>query len=131
VLRGSGSGAFPPQAWWDRALPVVASAGWTPVVLAPAGAGELPATDLRGLMSRIAACDAILTPSTGPAHLAAALGIPTLCLMGKRPHHGPDRWAPLGSRVQVLQYPGPEADLTGGMDRLDPEALLPHLERLR
>ncbi|MBI3131319.1 MAG: glycosyltransferase family 9 protein [Acidobacteria bacterium] len=131
VLRGSGSGAFPTQAWWDRALPVVASAGWTPVVLAPAGAGDLPATDLRGLMSRIAACDALLTPSTGPAHLAAALGIPTLCLMGKRTHHGPDRWAPLGSRVQVVQYPGPEADLNGGMDRLDPEALLPHLERLR
>jgi hypothetical protein len=30
----------------------------------------------------------------------------------------------------VLQYPGPEADLSGGMDRLDPEALLPHLARL-
>ncbi len=131
VLRGSGSGAFPSQAWWDRALPVVAAMGWAPVVLAPAGAGDLPDTDLRGLMSRIAACDALLTPSTGPAHLAAALGIPTLCLMGKRPHHGPDRWAPLGARVQIVQYPGPEADLSGGMDRLDPEALMPHLERLR
>ncbi len=131
VLRGSGSGAFPSQAWWDRALPVLAGTGWTPIVLAPAGAGELPPTDLPGLLSRIAACDAILTPSTGPAHLAAALGVPVLCLMGKRPHHGPDRWAPLGARVQVVQYPGPEADLEGGMDRLEPESLLPHLERLR
>jgi hypothetical protein len=31
----------------------------------------------------------------------------------------------------VLQYPGPEADLAGGMDRLDPAALAPHLERLK
>ena len=131
VLRGSGSGAFPSQAWWDRALPVIAGAGWTPVLLAPAGAGPLPPTDLRGLLGRLAACDAVISPSTGPAHLAAALGLPLLCLMGRRPHHGPDRWAPLGPRVQVVQYPGPEADLSGGMDRLDPEALLPHLEALR
>jgi hypothetical protein len=33
--------------------------------------------------------------------------------------------------VQVLQYPGPEADLGGGMDRLDPELLTAHLARLR
>jgi len=46
-------------------------------------------------------------------------------------HHGPDRWQPLGPRVQVLQYPGQEADLAGGMDRLEPSALLPHLDRLR
>ena len=131
VLRGSGAGAFPSQAWWDRALPVIAGAGWTPILLAPARAGQLPPTDLRGLLGRMAACDALLSPSTGPAHLAAALDLPLLCLMGRRPHHGPDRWAPLGRRVQVLQYPGPEADLDGGLDRLPPEALLPHLEALR
>ncbi len=130
VLRGSGSGAFPSQAWWDRALPVLAGAGWTPVVLAPAEAGSLPPADLRGLLGRLAACDAVISPSTGPAHLAAALGVPVLALMGLRPHHGPDRWAPLGPRVQVAQYPGPEADLAGGMDRLDPADLLPHLARL-
>ena len=131
VLRGSGSGAFPSQAWWDRALPVIAGSGWVPVLLAPAGEGPLPPTDLRGLLGRLAACDAVISPSTGPAHLAAALDLPLLCLMGRRPHHGPDRWAPLGRRVQVVQYPGPEADLSGGMDRLDPEALLSHLEALR
>lgn len=131
VLRGSGSGACPSQAWWDRALPVWSGAGWRPVVLAPAEAGALPPTDLRGFMGRLAACQAVLGPSTGPMHLAAALGTPVVCLMGRRPHHGPDRWAPLGRRVQVVQYSGPEADLAGGLDRLDPTALLPHLARCR
>jgi ADP-heptose:LPS heptosyltransferase len=80
-------------------------------------------------MGRIRACDAFLGPSTGPTQLAAALGVPLVALMGLSPNRGPSRWAPLGDRVQVLQYPGPEADLAGGMDRLDPGALLPHLAR--
>ena len=131
VLRGSGAGAFPSLAWWERAMAVATRAGWRPMVLSPADAGPLPPADLRGLMGRLGACAAVLGPSTGPVHLAAALGVPVLCLMGLRPHHGPDRWAPLGRRVQVLQYPGPEADLGGGMDRLDPELLTAHLARLR
>ena len=131
VLRGSGSGACPTRAWWDRAMQVAAAAGWRTLVLSPPGDSPLPAAGLRGLMGRLRACTAVAGPSTGPVHLAAALGVPVLCLMGLRPHHGPDRWAPLGRRVQVLQYPGPEADLAGGMDRLDPAALEPHLARLR
>jgi len=130
VLRGSGAGASPSPAWWDRALPVLEAAGWRARVLSPAEAGPLPPADLRGLMGRLAACQAVVGPSTGPVHLASALGVPVLCLMGLRRHHGPDRWAPLGRRVQVLQYPGPEADLDAGLDRLDPAALLPHLARL-
>jgi ADP-heptose:LPS heptosyltransferase len=131
VLRGSGAGAFPSQDWWDQAVPVLEGAGWAPVILAPAEASPLPPGDLRALLARLSACAAVLGPSTGPMHMAAALGVPVLCLMGLRVHHGPDRWTPLGPRVQVLQYPGPEADLSGGMDRLDPRDLLPHLARLR
>ncbi|MBI1753981.1 MAG: glycosyltransferase family 9 protein [Acidobacteria bacterium] len=130
-FQGSGAGASPSQAWWKAALPAFAAAGWTPIPLGPPELSDLPPADLRGLLARLAACDAILSPSSGPAHMAAALGRPLLCLMGLRPNHSPDRWAPLGSSVQVLQYPGPEADLAGGMDRLDPADLLPHLERLR
>lgn len=131
ITRGSGSGAFPSQAWWERAIRVLRSTGWNPVVLGPPESSALPPTDLRGLMARIKACAALLSPSTGPAHLAAALDVPLLCLMGRRPNHAPHRWAPLGARVQVLQYRGPEGDLTGAMDRLEPESLLPHLDRLR
>jgi len=131
ILRGSGAGAYPSRGWWDRALPALESAGWRTLVLGPAEASQLPEGDLRQLMARLAACDAVLSPSTGPAHLAAALGVPLLCLMGRRPHHGPDRWLPLGAKVRALTYPGPEADLQGGMDRLDPADLPAALERLR
>jgi heptosyltransferase-3 len=131
ILRGSGAGASPSQDWWDRTIPVLEHAGWKPVILSPPEAGPLEPTGLRGLMARLASCRAVLGPSTGPLHMASALGVPVLCLLGRRVHHGPDRWAPLGPRVQILQYPGPEADLAGGMDRLDPHALLAHLERLK
>lgn len=131
VRRGSGAGAHPSDAWWERASSVFSAAGWHPLTLAPIEACEIRATDLRGLMARLAACDAVISPSTGPAHLAAALGVPLLMLMGLRPNHSPDRWGPMGARVQVIQYPPPEADLEGGLDRLDPLTLIPHLNRLR
>lgn len=131
VLRGSGAGAFPSRSWWDEAMPVFLEAGWNPVILSPPEASPLDPVDLGGLMARLLSCRAVLGPSTGPVHLAAVLEVPVLCLMGLRVHHGSDRWAPLGPRVQVVQYPGSEADLSGGMDRLDPRSLLPHLERLR
>ncbi len=131
ILRGSGSGAFPSAVWWANTLSVLTGAGWNPVVLSPPGDSTLEPTDLRGLLGRMGACDAIVGPSTGPTHVAAALGVPVLCLMGLRPNHAPSRWAPRGEHIQVIQYPGPEADLSGGMDRLDPGALIPHLNRFR
>lgn len=131
VLRGSGAGAAPSEAWWQRTRAASGQAGWNPVVLAPPEASELAPGDLRRLMARLAACEAVLSPSTGPAHLAAALGVPTLCLMGRRAAHGPDRWRPLGPRVLALSYPGPEADRQGGLDRLDPAEVLRALEALR
>lgn len=131
ATRSSGSSAYPSSPWWTRALPVLQDAGWTPVLLSPPEDSPLTPTDLRGLLGRIAACDAFLGPSTGPTQMASALGVPVLALMGLSSNRGPSRWAPLGARVQVAQYPGPEADLRGGMDRLDPSDLLPHLARLR
>jgi len=131
ATRSSGSSAFPSPDWWATALALLTAQGWSPVVLSPPEDSPLPATDLRGLMGRIAACDAFLGPSTGPTQLAAALDVPVLAMMGLTRHRGPSRWTPLGRRVQVVQYPGPEADLSGGMDRLDPASLLPHLARLR
>lgn len=131
VLRGSGAGAAPSEAWWEKARAAFSAAGWHPVVLGPPEASEPPPADLPRLLARLAACDAVVAPSTGPAHLAAALGVPTVCLMGKRASHGPDRWRPLGPRVAALQYPGPEDDLGAGMDRLDPLAAVDALEALR
>ena len=131
ILRGSGAGAAPSEAWWAGARAACEQSGWHPLILAPQEASEVPPGDLRSLMARLAACDAIISPSTGPAHLSAALGIPTVCLMGRRASHGPDRWKPLGPRVSALQYPAPEADQRGGMDRLDPTEVIKALENLR
>jgi ADP-heptose:LPS heptosyltransferase len=129
-LQGTGAGAHPGSAWWTGASATFLKEGWEVTVLGPAEHSDLPPTDLRGLMARMAACDVIVSPSSGPAHMAAALGVPLLCLMGLRPNHTPDRWGPLGSRVQIVQYEPPEADLTGGMDRIDPLTLVPHIKRL-
>jgi ADP-heptose:LPS heptosyltransferase len=82
-------------------------------------------------MSRLGACDAVLGISTGPTHLAAALGVPTLCLMGRRALHGPARWAPLGRWVGTLQYEGEEDDAGTGMDRFSPDDALAALDGLR
>ena len=131
ALESSGSSAFPSRGWWDTALGLLRTSGWNPVVLSPESASTLPATDLRGLMGRISACDAFLGPSTGPLQIAAALDVPVLALMGRSINRGPSRWAPRSAKVQVLQYPAPEADLDGGMDRLDPADLLPKLRLLQ
>ena len=65
-------------------------------------------TDLTGkmnlsqLMSFIAACDGLVAASTGPLHLAAALGIRAVGIYPPiRPMH-PGRWAPLGRNATYL-----------------------------
>jgi ADP-heptose:LPS heptosyltransferase len=141
----------PSAAWWETRLAASKRAGWNPIVLSPPDAvrcgtgtpdavrcgtgtpdaSALPPTGIRGLMARLAACDAVLGVSTGPTHIAAALGVPTLCLMAMGPIHGPARWAPQGRRAAFLQHPGERDDTGAGMDRFPPDTVLAHLERLR
>jgi ADP-heptose:LPS heptosyltransferase len=78
-----------------------------------AGLAATDLLDLRGpadlaetawLLREAAFCAA---RDTGPAHLAAAEGCPTLVFfLDVRPLMGPRRWTPLGPRVEVLT-PGP------------------------
>jgi len=131
VKRGTGSGACPSFHWWENMLGALRAAGWNPVVMSPLEEGDLAPTGVRGLLGRLNACDAVLGVSTGPMHLAAALGVPTLCLMAKSVRHGPVRWAPLGRRAAFLQYEGEEDDRGSGMDRFEPDTVLAHLEKLR
>jgi len=131
ILRGGDSGPYPGPHWWEMMLKTSNTAGWHPVILSPSNQSKLQPTALRGLMGRIAACDAVVGPGTGLIYIAAAMNTPTLCLMGRRISHSPDRWTPLGSRVEVLQYPGQEDDLGSGMDRLSVEDVLAQLEKLR
>jgi heptosyltransferase-2 len=54
---------------------------------------------LRQLLAVIAASRALVSGSTGPAHMAAALGVPTVSLFDPRRNQLPVRWQPLGEGV--------------------------------
>lgn len=121
----------PSASWWVQAQEVFQDQGWNPVVLGPPEASSLPATDLRGLLARLACCQALVAPSTGPSHMAAALGLPVLVLLPRRDSVTPARWAPMGERVQIVISHQSWTKEDGGMDALDPLELVPHLNRMK
>ncbi len=64
-----------------------------------AGRGVLDlmgAVSLRELMAVIAASRCVVSGATGPAHMAAALAVPTVSLFDPRRNNLPVRWRPLG-----------------------------------
>jgi ADP-heptose:LPS heptosyltransferase len=128
------TGPAPGPGWWEKMVGASKQAGWNPVVLSPPDAAALPPAGMRDLMARLGACDAVLGVSTGPTHLAAALGVPTLCLFGRSARSAPARWTPLAgcgdARVGAMQYEGEEEDRRGGMDRFSPDDVLARLDGL-
>ncbi len=64
---------------------------------------------LRELMEVIASYDVMVSSSTGPMHLAAALGVPCVSLFCPRTACCPGRWGPLGPGHRVL-LPPPDSD---------------------
>lgn len=57
---------------------------------------------LAELIAFVAACDGLVACSTGPLHIAAALGLQVLGIYPPiRPMH-PGRWQPIGKQAQVL-----------------------------
>ena len=61
-----------------------------------------------GLLDCLTGASAFVGNDSGPGHLAAFLGLPTVSLFGPT---DPARWKPLGPRVTVLRRE-PMADLT-------------------
>ncbi len=57
---------------------------------------------LRELMAVIGASHIVVSGSTGPAHLAAALGVRTVSLFDPRRNQSPTRWKPLGKGIVLL-----------------------------
>ena len=57
---------------------------------------------LRELMAVISASNIVISGSTGPAHMAAALGVGTVSLFDPRRNQSPTRWKPLGRGVILL-----------------------------
>ena len=58
--------------------------------------------DLRGLMALLKLVDVLVSGSTGPMHIAAALGTRTASLMSDSPVSGPVRWHPIGNEAKVF-----------------------------
>jgi heptosyltransferase-2 len=54
---------------------------------------------VRELMAVIAASHAVVSGATGPAHIAAAFGVPNVSLFDPRRNNLPTRWQPLGKGV--------------------------------
>lgn len=65
-------------------------------------AGETDIAELIGLLAR---CDLVVTNDTGPAHVAAALGTPTLTVFGPTNEF---ETAPLGARSEIVRADGVE-----------------------
>ncbi|RYE71243.1 MAG: glycosyl transferase family 9, partial [Oxalobacteraceae bacterium] len=68
--------------------------------------------DLDELLALIGACDGLVACSTGPMHLSAALGRPTLGLFPPIKPMDPGRWAPLGALAEVAVARQPCAGCT-------------------
>ncbi|MBI4690354.1 MAG: glycosyltransferase family 9 protein [Nitrospirae bacterium] len=54
---------------------------------------------LRQLMAVIKECDVVVSLATGPMHIAAALGIPTVSIFDPRRSNSPVRWKPIGRGI--------------------------------
>jgi len=63
------------------------------------------ATDLKTLAALLQGASVFIGPSTGPMHLAAAVGTPVVALFGPVRTTGPNRWGPLGKGHQVFLPP--------------------------
>ncbi len=66
---------------------------------------DLTAQSLEDLISFIAAADGLVAASTGPLHLAAALGVRALGLYPPHAARPLRRWGPLGARAEVIAAP--------------------------
>lgn len=69
--------------------------GWTGSAQGPI-LDVMGAVSLRQLMAIIGESQALVSGSTGPAHIAAGLGVPTVSLFDPRRNQSPTRWQPLG-----------------------------------
>jgi ADP-heptose:LPS heptosyltransferase len=90
---------------------------------------------VRELMSVIGVSHAVVSGATGPAHVAAALGVPTVSLFDPRRNNLPTRWRPLGTGV-VLRPDVPTCEKCiyeacpywDCLDRIDSNLVLRHLQ---
>lgn len=116
-----GHGREWPVAHWIELARLLTGAGWQVVMTGSAAEGSRladawPATarptgmfdacgrlDLAQLASLLSRAAAVVAASTGPLHLAAALGVASVGLFAPRKGIDMSRWAPLGARAVGIQ----------------------------
>ncbi len=67
--------------------------------------GELSVNELILVINEM---DLLISSSTGPMHLAGALGVPTVSIFCPLPARSPQRWRPLGSQDKIVLPPNGE-----------------------
>lgn len=103
----------PVGVWREVAGVVSAKTGYIPVLIgedrSDGWPAAVPAIDLRGKLALgstarlLAHAKLCLSRDSGPAHLAAAMGCPTVCIfLEDTPSMGPVRWTPLGRAVATV-----------------------------
>jgi ADP-heptose:LPS heptosyltransferase len=120
VHAGSGGSAlgWPPERFGAVAARLAARDGWRlfltggesdgeAVAAAAAAAGPAVTSlagryDLRELLGVLSGGDLMVAPSTGPLHLAAALGLAAVGVMSPVPVQSAERWGPLGPRARSV-----------------------------
>lgn len=85
--------------------------------------GSLTADELLAVLAKAAA---VVAPSTGVAHLAAALGRPVISLFSPLRVQRPERWAPRGPAVSILLPPDSD-----GLRDASPEGAAAVMEKIR
>jgi ADP-heptose:LPS heptosyltransferase len=97
-------------------LPVFISADPADAIF-PLPAGQLDLagkTNLGELAWLLRSATLLISRDTGPAHLAAAVGCPSITLFGRTaPRYGPTRWRPLSEYATVVTKPIPRRWLEG------------------
>lgn len=95
--------------------------------------GQLSADELLAVLAKAAT---VVAPSTGVAHLAAALGRPVIALFSPLRVQRPERWAPRGPKVSVILPPGADtlrdanaAEAAAAMEKIRVEDVLAQLEK--
>ena len=74
-------------------------------LLNPAVGNLLDRFGLRDFLGVLSAGDLMIAPSTGPLHLAAALGLAAVGLYPPVPTMSPDRWGPRGALARAVTPP--------------------------
>lgn len=105
--------------------------------LPPAVRNLMGRLSVRELMAVIAESQAVVSGATGPAHIAAACGVPNVALFDPRRNNLPTRWQPLGTGV-VLRPDVPICEKCiyeacpywDCMDRLTVKTVTDHVSRV-